>query len=155
MSLVTRKPVFGVCDQVSLKAACSASETSWRLEIYDIETQDIILSSQRTRKALIILRGCAGWSAPLLFAFGKTGFTVTWLKCDGWTDSAVFHLFQWFYQDHCDGSVQWSCAKVWSYNTSQYMFVCPVSFLNGSVNTIMVMLSIVSWSTSEEFNQYY
>ena len=28
MSLVTRKPVFGVCDQVRLKPACSATETS-------------------------------------------------------------------------------------------------------------------------------
>ena len=28
MSLVTRKPVFGVCDQVRLKPACSADETS-------------------------------------------------------------------------------------------------------------------------------
>ena len=26
MSLVTRKPVFGVCDQARLKPACSASE---------------------------------------------------------------------------------------------------------------------------------
>ena len=28
VSLVTIKPVFGVCDQVILKVACSASETS-------------------------------------------------------------------------------------------------------------------------------
>ena len=28
MSLVTRKPVFGVCDKVKLKLACSATETS-------------------------------------------------------------------------------------------------------------------------------
>ena len=28
MSLVTRKPVFGVCDQVRLKLACLATETS-------------------------------------------------------------------------------------------------------------------------------
>ena len=28
MSLVTRKSAFGVCDQVSLKPACSADETS-------------------------------------------------------------------------------------------------------------------------------
>ena len=33
MSHVTRKPVFGVCDQVRLKPACSATEASWRLEI--------------------------------------------------------------------------------------------------------------------------
>ena len=28
MSLVSRKPVFGVCDQVRLKPACSASEAT-------------------------------------------------------------------------------------------------------------------------------
>ena len=42
LSLVTRKPVFGVCDQGSLK-----------------------------------LRGYAGWSAPLLFEYGKNRF-FTW-----------------------------------------------------------------------------
>ena len=39
MSLVTRKPVFGVCDQLRLKPACSATETSQRLEISNIETR--------------------------------------------------------------------------------------------------------------------
>ena len=35
----------------------------------------MILSSKRITKALISLRGCAGWSAPLLFANPpKTGF---------------------------------------------------------------------------------
>ena len=38
-----------------------------RLEILDMETSDIILSSQRTTKVLIRLRGCAGWSAPFFF----------------------------------------------------------------------------------------
>ena len=46
MSPVTRKPVFGVSDQVRLKPACSATEASWSLEISDIETRDIILSRQ-------------------------------------------------------------------------------------------------------------
>ena len=41
-----RKPVFVVCDQVSHKPACSAKEGSWRLEISDIETRDIILSKK-------------------------------------------------------------------------------------------------------------
>ena len=57
LSLVTRKPDFGVFDQVRLKPA---TEANWRLEISDIETRDIILSRQRTTKALIRLRGCAG-----------------------------------------------------------------------------------------------
>ena len=75
MSPVTRKPVFGVCDQVRLEPACSATETSLRLEISDIETKDIILSRQWTTKSLIRLRGCAGWSASLLFAYGINRFS--------------------------------------------------------------------------------
>ena len=40
-----------------------------------IASRDIILSRQRTTKALIRLRGCAGWSAPLLFAYGIKRFS--------------------------------------------------------------------------------
>ena len=47
------KTVFGVFDQVRLKPACSAKETS--REIVSIETRDIILSQQRTKKVLIKL----------------------------------------------------------------------------------------------------
>ena len=65
----------GFSDQVRLEPACSASETSYRLEILDIETRGIIISQQRIIKALIRLRGCAGWSAPLLFAFCKNRFS--------------------------------------------------------------------------------
>ena len=56
-------------DQVRLKLACSAIKASYSLEILAIESTDIILSKQRTRKALIRLRQCTGWSAPLLFAY--------------------------------------------------------------------------------------
>ena len=56
MSHVTRKPVFGVCDQLRLKQACSASETSKSLEISAIASRYIILSEQRITKALIRLR---------------------------------------------------------------------------------------------------
>ena len=59
-SLVTRKPVFGVCHQVRLELACAATEARYRLEILNIETRGIILSRQRTTKALIRLHGCAG-----------------------------------------------------------------------------------------------
>ena len=74
MSHVTRKPVFGVCDQVRLKPAWSATETRYRLEISAIASIGIILSRQRITKALIRLHKCAGWSAPLLFAYGKSRF---------------------------------------------------------------------------------
>ena len=46
MSLVTRKPVFGVFDQVRLKPACSATVTCKRLEISAIASRGIILSRQ-------------------------------------------------------------------------------------------------------------
>ena len=46
MSLVMRKPVFGVSSQVRLKLVCTAIEASWNLEILDIETRDTILSRQ-------------------------------------------------------------------------------------------------------------
>ena len=62
-SPVKGEPVFGVCDQVRLKLACSAIQTSKRLEILDIETRGIILSKQRITMALIRLRRCTGWSA--------------------------------------------------------------------------------------------
>ena len=75
LSLITRKPVFGIFDYVRLKPASAATEASWRLEISDIETRGIILSEQWTTKALIRLRGCAGWSAPFLFAYGKNRFS--------------------------------------------------------------------------------
>ena len=46
MSHVTRKSVFGVCDQLRLKPVYSATETSYSLEIARKETRDIILSKQ-------------------------------------------------------------------------------------------------------------
>ena len=36
---------------------------------------NMILSNKRITKALIRLHGCAGWSAPLLFANIKDGFS--------------------------------------------------------------------------------
>ena len=75
MSPVTRKPVFGVCDQVRLKPACSATEASWSLEILAIASRGIILSRQPTTKVLIRLRQCSDWSALLLFAYGINWFS--------------------------------------------------------------------------------
>ena len=55
MSLDTRKPVFGVCDQIKLKPAFSASEISQGLEISDIETRDIIYESQIWTSYFLVL----------------------------------------------------------------------------------------------------
>ena len=54
----------------AINPACSATEASQNLETLDKASIHIILSKQRTTKMLIRLRGCAGWSAPLLFAYG-------------------------------------------------------------------------------------
>ena len=47
-----RKPVFGVCDQMRLKPAYSATETSQNLDILDSARIWFILPRQRTTKAL-------------------------------------------------------------------------------------------------------
>ena len=60
----------GVSGQVRLKLACLATETSQSLESFNIASNGITLSRQRKINVLIRLRGCAGWSAPLLFAYG-------------------------------------------------------------------------------------
>ena len=53
MSHVTRKPVFGVFDQVRLKPAWSATETSQGLEILDLGSIGITWSKERIIKVLI------------------------------------------------------------------------------------------------------
>ena len=60
----------GDSDKARHKPAYAATEASMRLEILVKETRHITLSRQQTTKVLIRLRGCAGWSAPLLFAYG-------------------------------------------------------------------------------------
>ena len=65
ISDVRKKLVFGVCDQLRLKPACSATETSLFLDISAIASRGtcLILSKQRTTKALIRLCRCACWSS--------------------------------------------------------------------------------------------
>ena len=62
------KPVFGVSDKVRFKLACSATETRWKIELSLVARLDMILSNKQITKALIRLRGCAGWSDPFLLA---------------------------------------------------------------------------------------
>ena len=45
MSLVVRKPVFGVSEQVGHKPGCSATEDGSRLEISDLSSRGIVLST--------------------------------------------------------------------------------------------------------------
>ena len=44
MSLVVRKTVFGVSDQVPHKLSCTATEDGYRLEISDFGSRGIVLS---------------------------------------------------------------------------------------------------------------
>ena len=68
MGRVVTKPVFGVPDKARLKPVSSATETSWKIEISPVASLHMILSIKRITKALIRLRGCAGWSEPVLLA---------------------------------------------------------------------------------------
>ena len=68
MGLVATKPVSGVSDKARLKPVSSATETSYKTEISLVTSLNMVLSKTRITKALIRLRGCAGWSAPVLFA---------------------------------------------------------------------------------------
>ena len=83
LGLVSRKHVFGVSDEASFKPVSSATEISHIVEISPFANLHMIRFKKRITKALIRLRGCAGWSAPLLFAnprrqiFSRRGpFTV-------------------------------------------------------------------------------
>ena len=67
MGLVAGKSVFGVSDKASFKPVSSATETSYKVEISPVASLQMLLSKRRITKALIRLRGCAGWSAPVLF----------------------------------------------------------------------------------------
>ena len=68
MGLIATKPVFGVSDKARLKPGPSARKTSWKIKILLVASLNMILSKTRITRALIRLRGCTGWSAPVLFA---------------------------------------------------------------------------------------
>ena len=68
MGPAARKPAFGFSAEASFKPVSSATETSQKIEISSVASVHMILSKKRITKALIRLRGCAGWSVPVLFA---------------------------------------------------------------------------------------
>ena len=87
---------LGVSNQTRHKLACAATEASYSLEISAIESRDIILSKQRTTKTLIRLRGCAGWSAPLVgwLCWGLTSQSTIFQSCrDGAIASWVINQY--------------------------------------------------------------
>ena len=70
MGLIARKPgpAFVIFDKASFKPVSSATETCHKIEISPVPSLHIIISKKQITKALISLRGCASWSAPVLFA---------------------------------------------------------------------------------------
>ena len=117
----------GVSDQARHKPACAATEAIWSLEISAIESRAIILSKQRTTKAMIRLRGCAGWSAPLLFAydirhifswsgsipFPSTPFSILYWRSNGdWYHISLYNgcLLRWCLEQ----DVEFDCIGSWS-----------------------------------------
>ena len=57
-------------DQLKLKPACSATEANYNVEIL-YEALLASLDDMLCRERITKVRGCAGWSAPLLFACNK------------------------------------------------------------------------------------
>ena len=57
----------GCYDKECFKPVSYAKETSLKIEISPAASLHMILSKKQKKKALIRLRGCAGWSAPVLF----------------------------------------------------------------------------------------
>ena len=67
MGLAATKLAFKVSDKVWFKPVSTATETSYKIKVLLVASLDIILSNKQITKVLISLRGCAGWSPPLLF----------------------------------------------------------------------------------------
>ena len=59
---------FPQTDRLEIQCMCQSRYIALRCKIS-------LLSRQRTTKALIRLRGCAGWSVPLLFTYDKNRFS--------------------------------------------------------------------------------
>ena len=69
------EPVFGVSNKARPKSVSSATETSKKIEISPVASLVMIFSKKRITKALISFCGCAGLSAPLLFANPEDRFS--------------------------------------------------------------------------------
>ena len=66
LSLVVRKPVFKVSDQVLHKMGCTVTEDGWKLEISDLGSR----GSMAKTKALISFSICV-----FVFAYGRSRFS--------------------------------------------------------------------------------
>ena len=75
MGLCATKPVFGVSDKASFKTVSLATETSYNIENSPVASLHMVLYKKRITKALIGLRECTGWYAPVLFANPEDRFS--------------------------------------------------------------------------------
>ena len=64
-----------VSEKWRFKPSCSGTEISYKIEISLVASLDMILFNQQITKMLISLRGCTGWSAPLLLESPKDKFS--------------------------------------------------------------------------------
>ena len=105
----------------------------------------IILSKQRTTKVLIRLRGCAGWSAPLLFARGLQFSFHPNPAADWGHGFSCLDLFSWYvihssWRALTAGSVTSSCW-IWWYASCGYVgnqvLLVPISPIIVQVWTVL------------------
>ena len=85
MSLVVRKPVFGVSDQVQHKPGCPAIEDDYRLEISDLGSRGIFTIRAAKTNALISFAVIAKLICAFVFAYAKSRFShneakISWNK---------------------------------------------------------------------------
>ena len=99
----------GCFDKECFKPVSSVKETSLKIEISPAASLHMILSKKQKKKALIRLRGCAGWSAPVLFTnprrqgFSRRGpyYSCIYDPCNSeWTASHVFFFCFVFLNSH-------------------------------------------------------
>ena len=117
MSFVTRKPVFGVCNQGRLKPACSTTEARKRLE-FRIKKLEVLyyLSSEQQR----CWSDCAEAQADLCLCcshMAKTGFLMTWLIC------CRYNI--------CFYGEIWEIIPKLSSNTHLILFFCVLPYSQG------------------------
>ena len=70
--------MFGVSDRVRLKnRAAHLQKLARALKFWIQKLEDYTIQEANNKGADQNARMCAGWSPPLLFAYGKTGFLMT------------------------------------------------------------------------------
>ena len=87
MSLVIRKPVFGVSNQVPHKMACTATENGYRLEVSDSGSRGISLCSENQGTDQLFGYRTVDQAFVFAYRYAKAGFLMMWLK--------IFHTNVW------------------------------------------------------------